>query len=360
MGLGSLSGVSLAEARRLAAEHRETVARGEDPIEERHKKELAKQRAKEEEAARTKTFGDVAGEFIKSHEPGWRNSKHVAQWRMTIDVYARALKGKPVADVTTEDILAVLSPIWTKKPETASRLRGRIEQILDAAKAKGLRTGDNPAVWRGHLKLWLPKRDRSEDNHHAALPYESIPGFMEQVRVQAGLAPLALRFAILTAARSGEVLGAQWDEIDIEESNWIAPASRMKGKLEHRVPLSDRALEVLAEAGRFKTSNFVFPGRKADSPLSGMALEMVLRRMKIEGVTVHGMRSAFRDWAGNETHFARELAEHALAHRIGDKAEQAYRRGDALKRRRELMDAWAAYCEPRDADNVVQLWPGAA
>jgi len=227
----------------------------------------------------------------------------------------------------------VLAPIWTRKPETASRLRGKIEQILDAAKALGLRTADNPAVWRGHLKLWLQKRVRSEDRHHAALSYERILDLMRGLRQQPGVAPLALRFTILTAARSGEVLGAQWVEIDIEESVWTVPANRMKGKRKHRVPLSDRALEVLAEAGGFKTSNLVFPGRKPHSPLSSMALEMVLRRMKFADVTVHGMRSSFRDWAGNETHFARELAEHALAHRIGDKSERAYWRADALKRR---------------------------
>jgi integrase len=351
MGLGGLKAVPLATARELAAECRKTVALGGDPIANR-KREV--ERKREAERAK-KTFGEVADEFIKSHEAEWSSAKHVARWRMTIDVYAAALKPKPVGEVTSHDVLAVLRPIWTEKPETASRLRGRIEQILDAAKAAKLRTGDNPAEWKGNLKPKLSKPNRS-NSHHGAMPYAAVPAFVGQLREQPGLAALAFEFAILTAARSGEALGAKWKEIDIEEAVWIIPASRMKGKREHRVPLSDRAMGILGEVGKFKTSEFVFPGRRSTAPLSNMALAMVLRRMKIEGATPHGFRSSFRDWCGDKTTFPREVAEAALSHAIGDKTEAAYRREDALAKRRRLMDAWAKYCEPRQAGgNVTPL-----
>jgi integrase len=347
MGLGGLNAVPLAIARELAAECRKTIALGGDPIGVR-KREREQKRA--EERAQ-KTFGEVSEEFIKSHEAEWTNAKHVAQWRMTIDVYAAALKPKAVSEITTDDVLAVLRPIWTEKPETASRLRGRIEQILDAAKAAKLRGGDNPAEWKGNLKHWLSKPERG--NHHGALPYAAVPTFVERLREQPGLAPFALEFAILTAARSGEVLGAKWEEINIEEAVWTVPASRMKGKREHRVPLSDRTMTILGEIGKFKTSDFIFPGRRPTAPLSNMALAMILRRMKVEEATPHGFRSSFRDWCGDKTAFPREIAEAALAHAIGDKTEAAYRREDALAKRRKLMDAWAAYCEPKAADEKV-------
>ncbi len=351
MGLGGLNAVPLATARDLAAECRKTVALGGDPIGDRkreHERMRAEERAK-------KTFGNVADEFIKSHEAEWSNTKHIAQWRMTIDVYAAALKPKAVSEITSDDVLAVLRPIWTEKPQTASRLRGRIEQILDAAKAAKLRTGDNPAEWKGNLKPQLSKPRRS-NGHHGAMPYAAVPTFIGRLREQPGLAARALEFAILTAARSGEVLGAKWDEIDIEEAVWTVPASRMKGKREHRVPLSDRAMAILGEVGKFKTGEFLFPGRRATAPLSNMALAMILRRTKVEGATPHGFRSSFRDWCGDKTTFPREVAEAALAHAIGDKTEAAYRREDALAKRRKLMDAWAAYCEPGEgAGNVTTM-----
>jgi integrase len=260
-----------------------------------------------------------------------------------------------VDEIDTAAILDVLKSLWTAKPETASRLRGRIEAVLDAAKAQGHRSGENPAAWRGHLAHLLAKRTVLSRGHHAALPYADLPAFMAELRDRDAMAALALEFCILTATRSGEVLGAEWAEIDLTAKVWTIPAARMKAAREHRVPLSDRAHAILAKLAEAKTSAFVFPGQRAGKPLSNMAMEMVLRRMKRDAVTVHGFRSAFRDWAGNETSFPREIAEAALAHVVGDKAEQAYRRGDALEKRRALMSAWASHCETAPAGNVVTL-----
>jgi integrase len=234
-------------------------------------------------------------------------------------------------------------------------LRGRIEAVLDFAKARGWRSGENPARWRGHLALILPKRLKLVRRHHAAMPYTEVPGFMAALRERGAMASLALEFLILTAARSGEVLGARWPEIDLEAKVWTIPASRMKAGREHRVPLSSRAMTILAQLADAKTGEFVFPGQRHGKSLSSTTLEMVLRRMKVEGATVHGFRPAFRDWAGNETHFPRELAETALAHVIGDKAEQAYRRSDALEKRRGLMEAWAQSLEAEPRSNVIPL-----
>jgi integrase len=259
----------------------------------------------------------------------------------------------PVDEVATEAVLSVLRPVWQRAPETASRLRGRIEAVLDFAKADGWRSGENPAAWRGHLALILPKRQKLTRGHHVAMLYTEVPAFMTALRERKAMAALALEFLILTAARTGEVLGARWAEFDFEAKIWTVPATRMKAGREHRVPLSGRALAILARLADAKTGEFIFTGQRAGKPLSPTAPEMVLRRMKAEGVTVHGFRSAFRDWAGNETHFPRELAETALAHIIGDKAEQAYWRSDALEKRRGLMEAWAAYCESRG--NVISL-----
>jgi integrase len=265
------------------------------------------------------------------------------------------LRNKPVDTIGIDDVLAVLKPIWTEKAETASRLRGRIEKILDAAKAKGFREGENPARWRGHLDHLLPKHSSLSRGHHAAMPYEEAAGFIGELRKREATAALALEFCILTAARSGEVLGARWSEIDLDKKVWTIPANRMKAGREHRVPLSNGAISILEKLVELKAGEFVFPGQKSGKSLSNMSMEMVLRRMKIEGVTVHGFRSSFRDWAGNVTNFPREVIETALAHVIGDKAEQAYRRSDALDKRRKLMDAWAAFCEPIDSANVVPL-----
>lgn len=328
IGLGSARDVSLARARELATAARVALAGGLDPRTVRN-------------TGAGVTFGDVAETLIENMESGWRNSKHRAQWRMTLlgktpdgekaeRDYCASLRNLDVAQITTDDVFAALQPVWSTKAETASRLRGRIERVLDAAKAKGMRSGDNPARWRGHLDQMLPKRARLTRGHHAAMAYADVPDFVVRLRKRQAVAALALEFAILTAARSGEVLGARPDEFDAKVKVWTVPPERMKAGREHRVPLSDRAMEIVTElGGKFE--------------LSSMAMAMLLRRMEVD-VTVHGFRSAFRDWAGNETHFPREVCEAALAHVIENKAEAAYRRSDALKKRRELMATWADYC----------------
>jgi integrase len=263
--------------------------------------------------------------------------------------------GMPVDEVDTEAVLAVLRPLWQSRTETASRLRGRIEAVLDGAKAQGLRQGENPARWRGHLDKLLPKRQKLSRGHFAAMPYPDVPEFIDKLREREATAAMGLEFLILTAARSGEVLGARWSEIDLESKVWTIPAARMKAGREHRVPLSGRAMAILTRLAEAKTGEHIFSGQRPGKPLSPASLTMALRRLQINRATIHGFRSSFRDWAGNETHFPRELAEAALAHVIGDKSEQAYRRSDALEKRRTLMEAWADYCEPKDASNVVAL-----
>lgn len=346
MGLGGLSSVSLAKARELAAEARARLADGKDPL-------LA--RRAEQKAERTiPTFEAFAEEVIQSLEKGWRNEKHRDQWRSTINTYCAALLQKPVDAIETGDVVKLLSPIWTTKAETATRVRGRIEKVLDAAKAKGLRDGENPARWRGHLDHLLPKRQKLQRGHHPALAWKNLPGFMEQLRAKDGMAALALEFVILTAARTGEAIGARWPEIDLEAKVWTVPAKRMKAGREHRVPLSSPAVALLKRLAKAKTGAFVFPAGKGDGHLSEMALLMMLRRMEVGSVTVHGFRSTFRDWCGEATNFPRELAEEALAHKVGDAVERAYRRGDALEKRRALMESWATYCQPK-RKNVVPL-----
>jgi integrase len=287
--------------------------------------------------------------------PSWRNPKHAAQWEMTLRVYAAPLRGLPVGTITTEDVLGVLKPLWHQKPETASRLRGRLERVLDAAKAQGLRSGENTARWRGHLDQLLPKRQRLTRGHHAAMRYMDIPAFMPKLRARQSIAALTLEFAILTAARSGEVLGARWEEFDLDGGVWTVPAARMKGARQHRVPLSRPALKVLDVMQKCRNGDFVFPGQKPNIPLSVMAMQMVLRRMRVEDVTVHGFRSAFRDWAAECTNYPNEVCEAALAHVIENKAEAAYRRGDLFDKRRKLMERWAAYCAAPNADKVIAL-----
>jgi integrase len=271
---------------------------------------------------------------------------------MTLTAYCEPIRKKPVDEIDTDAVLEVLRPIWQEKPETASRLRGRIEAVLDAARAKGHipRNEANPARWRGHLDKLLAKRQKLTRGHHAAMDYAAVPAFIGQLRERAATAALALEFTILTATRSGEMRGAQWHELDLEKKVWVVPPTRMKAGREHRIPLCDRAVEIVKAMSEAKTGDFVFPGSDGKRQLSIMAMDMLLRRMKVD-ITVHGFRSAFRDWAGNETEFAREIAEAALSHVIGDKAEQAYRRGDALEKRRALMDAWAKYCEPKGKES---------
>jgi len=342
MGLGSAGSVTLADAREKAASARRKIAKGLNPIDERRRD------------GGIPTFGDMADDVRASLSMGFRNEKHKAQWKSTLETYAAPLRAKPVDTIATDDVLAVLKPIWTTKAETASRVRGRIEKVLDAAKAKGFREGENPARWRGHLDHLLPRPSKLSRGHHAAMPYEEVAAFIAKLRERDATSALALELCILTAARSGEILGMRWSEIDFDKKIWTVPAARMKAGREHRVPLASRAVEMLRQLEKVNTGEFVFPGQARNKPLSNMAMEMVLRRMKIEDATVHGFRSSFRDWAGNVSSAPREVVETALAHVIGDKAEQAYRRRDALEKRRKLMDAWAAYCE-RPAGNVVHI-----
>jgi len=342
MGLGSLDqGVGLAEARAARDEARQILRSGRNPIEVRREAKRFTAKA---------TFGQIADALLEAKAREWRNEKHREQWRWSLTTGAAELRPRPVDEIGTEAILAVLRPLWTSTPETAQRLRARIEAVLDAAKAQGFRTGENPAAWRGHLSHLLPKRQKLTRGHHAAMPYTEMPKFMARLKEDEAIAAKALQFCILTAARTGEVLCSRWCEIDLASKVWTLPADRVKAGREHRVPLSNPARKIIEGLKLVQTSEFIFPSPRGSRPLSHVAMAKVLARLAVHGVTVHGFRSAFRDWAGNETHFPRELAEAALAHVVGDKSEQAYRRGDALEKRRSLMEAWAAWCEPRDTD----------
>jgi integrase len=342
MGLGSLSAVSLSEARIKAGECRRLREEGVDPIEAR--KTRRQQAALD--AAKTLTFKEAAASYIASHKVGWRNEKHASQWENTLATYAEPVLGRlSIQAIDTALVLRVLEPIWKTKPETSSRVRGRIEAILDGAKSRGLRQGENPARWRGHLEHQLPAPSKVRRvKHHAALPYAELPDFISKLRTQESVAARALEFTILTAARTGDTIGAAWDEVNTSDKVWTIPGERMKAGREHRVPLSSRALAILSDERDVRTSDYVFPGGKAGKPLSNMAMTEVLRRMGRGDVTVHGFRSTFRDWAAERTNFPSEVVEMALAHAVGDKVEAAYRRGDLFEKRRRLMAEWATYC----------------
>jgi integrase len=354
MGLGragaDLAAVPLAEARAKAADLIKLVKSGVDPIEQRETDAAHKAAEAQLAAVRAITFKMVANHYLEAHEKSWRNPKHRMQWRNTLDTYTHPHFGDlPVEQVGTEHVLAALEPIWRTKPETAVRVRGRVESILDYASAREWRNGENPARWRGHLANLLPARGKiAPVEHHAALPWNEIGAFLPLLRAQAGVAAKALEFAVLTAARSGEVLGARWDEFDLASQVWTVPPQRMKAHREHRVPLSAPAMAVLAEMAEHRAPDavdaFVFPGAKADRPLSIMAMTMALRRMKRGDLTVHGFRSTFRDWCGEATPTPREVAEAALAHTLADKTEAAYARGDLFAKRIGLMTQWANYC----------------
>lgn len=341
MGLGGFPTVTLAMAREKARAMRELVESGVDPIEDRR----AKRAALLAERARNVTFQWAAEEFIRDKSPEWRNPKHAAQWGATLETYAYPTIGQMlVKDVELPHVLAILKPIWTTKTETATRLRGRIDNVLDWATVHGYRTGPSPARWKGHLDKLLPAPGKTAKvEHHAALPYALIGEFMARLRKQEGMGPRALEFAILTACRSGEVRGATWGEIDLENAVWTIPEGRMKAGKEHRVPLSTPAVELLRKLPRVAGCEYVFMAPRGGM-LSDMSLTAVLRRMGVQA-TVHGFRSTFRDWAGETTGHSREAIEHALAHQLQDKAEAAYARGTLFEKRRWLMTGWSQFCE---------------
>jgi integrase len=361
MGLGPLALYSLADARAKALDARRKRHEGIDPIEAR-RAERARQRLDEAKAI---TFKQCAEAYISAHRAGWRNGKHAAQWGATLSTYAYPIiGGLPVQAVDTGLVAKVLEPIWTAKPETASRVRGRLESILDFAKVRGERDGENPARWRGHLDKLLPAPSKVRQvEHHAALPFAELPAFQASLREQEGIAALALEFLILTAARTGEAIGARWAEISLLDKTWTVPAARMKGRQEHRVPLSAPALAILDEMRLARHGNdgdaFVFPGGKAGKPLSNMAFLMLLRRMDRDDLTAHGFRATFKTWATERTSFQREIVEASLAHAIGGKVEQAYQRGDLFDKRRRLMQRWATFCTTAPIEEQQEKRPAA-
>jgi integrase len=358
MGLGPLHIVSLAEAREKAREARKLRHEGIDPIDARKNQQAEKRLAE----ATTITFKECAEQYIEAHMAGWKNPKHAKQWPSTLETYVYPVFGAlPVQAIDVGLVTKVLEPIWKTKPETASRVRGRIESVLDWATARGYRKGENPARWRGHLDKLLPPRGKVRKvEHHPALPYGDMGKFIAALHKQDGVGARALEFLILTATRTGEVIGARWEEFDIGKRVWTVPADRMKAGKEHRVPLSDRALAIIErmKAERINDHPFVFPGARPGKHLSNMAMLKLLGRMGRDDITAHGFRSTFRDWAAECTHFPNEVLEMALSHTVSDEVEAAYRRGDLLQKRRDLMEAWVTYCNPETgAENVIRL-PG--
>lgn len=354
MGLGSLDTVTLAEARVRATEARKSTLDGIDPIEARK----AGKRSEALAAASALTFKDSAEKYISAQKAGWRNAKHADQWASTLERYTYPFFGKlPVSAIDTALVLKAIEPIWATKTETASRVRGRIESILDWATARGYRTGDNPARWRGHLDKLLPARKKVQKvKHHEALPYSEIGRFMESLRQQEGVAAKALEWLILTATRTSETIGAKWDEIDFDEKTWAIPADRIKGGKEHRVPLSPDVMKIAKAMQKATDGEYVFPGGKTGKTLSSNALLALLKRMSRANLTAHGFRSTFRDWAAEQTNYAREVAEMALAHTVSDKVEAAYRRGGLFTKRQRLMSEWAKYCgQVRKGVKVIAL-----
>jgi integrase len=347
MGLGPLDLVSLADARQRAREARRVLLDGRDPIDAKH--EQRAQRRLDE--ARSMTFSTCAARYIAGHEAGWRNAKHRGQWQATLTTYAYPVFAElPVAAVDTGMVLKVLEPIWTLKPETAGRVRGRIERVLDWATARGYRHGDNPARWRGHLDKLLPARAKVRKvAHHAALPYVELPAFMGELRIKKSISARALEFTILTACRTGEVIGATWGEIDLDARTWTLPAWRMKAEKELRVPLGGRAVEILKSLQREAGNPHVFIGGRRGAPLSNMAMLELMKGLR-PGYVPHGFRSTFRDWAAERTNYPNHVVEKALAHVVADKVEAAYRRGDLFEKRRRLMNEWGRYCASSTAE----------
>ncbi len=331
MGLGPLRDVSLSRARVLATEHRQAIIEGFDP--------LQKRRAMIDKPK----FGEFATELVETLRSGWRSPKHLLEWRRTLSVDAKALAEIPIDQIGTDNVLKVLKPIWVAKPETASRLRGRIETILHAATARGLRSGDNPAAWTGHLKALLPPaRPKGSRGRYAAMAIDDVAPFMAKLREVNTISARALEFAVLTAARSSEVFGATWAEVDLGRKVWLIPASRMKAAREHRVPLCDRAVEIIIDMQALKRGEIVFSGPRTGALLANTSFNRTLACLH-RGLTPHGFRSTFRDWAAERTNFPGEIIEMALAHTIKDKVEAAYRRGDLFEKRREVMAAWGTF-----------------
>jgi integrase len=351
MGLGAYPAVSLAEARELRDKWRRVLlVEGRDPIEARGESSRP--------APDRKTFGQVAEELIRAKAPEWRHPKTEHQWRRSLEVHVAGLRSIPIDAITTDDILAVLRKHWERAPVVAQGVRSCIELVLDAARARGYidKDAQNPARWKGHIEHWLTKRSRGEKKHHDRMKWKDVPGFVARVReLQAtgtSMAAYALEFCILTACRTNEVLTARWDEVDLEARKWTIPASRMKVGKEHEVPLSDRAIEIIETLSEARSNEFLFPGQIRGRSLAGNAMRKVMGRLCIEGATVHGFRSSFRDWCGDATSVSREIAEAALAHTAGG-VEGAYRRGSAFDKRRELMAAWAEYLDGAGASNNV-------
>jgi len=355
LGLGPLSDVSLEKAREKAAELRGMLREGKDPKAERE----AKRTALKAESAKEMTFDQAAAACISDMRAGWKNEKHAAQWTNTLATYASPLIGSlPVTAIDLPLVRKVLDPIWTTKNETASRVRQRIESVLAWATVSGYRSGENPARWRGHLDHLLPKPSKvQKEEHHPALPYAEIGEFMASLHGQSGIAALALEFTILAAARTGEVIAAEWNEFDKEKLMWTIPVERMKAGKEHTVPLSGRASEIVKELWLTRSGPYLFPGGKEGAPLSNMAMAAVLKRMLRSEITVHGFRSTFRDWAAEQTNFPREIIEHALAHQLKDKAEAAYSRSTVPEKRRKLMETWAIYCQAREDEAKQKVKP---
>jgi integrase len=341
IGLGSFPTVTLSQAREKAREYREAIWQGRDPVAERQ----AAQQALRASQEASLTFDQAVAAYLKNKRREFRNPKHIQQWENTLTHYASPIiGGLSVDQIELAHVVKVLEPIWQTKTETASRLRGRIEHVLNYAAVRGFRSNDNPARWRGNLDAVLPKPSKVKGGKHfKALPFADMPEFMANLRQRSGMTARALEFTILTAARSGEVRGATWDEIDLDNALWIIPGERMKGGREHRVPLTDGAARLLSNLPRMGETNLVFPAARGGK-LSDMSLTSVLRRMEVDA-TVHGFRSTFRDWAAERTAYPNEVVEMCLAHAIGDKVEAAYRRGDLLQRRRRLMSDWEAFCD---------------
>jgi integrase len=348
MGLGPTHAFSLKEARERARLARQMVIDKKDPIDARNAERLQGKL----EAAKSVSFEDACTRYIAAHESGWTHPKHRKQWSATLASTFPVLGKLPVSAVDTPLLLKVLEPMWKATPATASRLRGRIERVLNWATTSGFRTGDNPARWGGHLDQLLAKRKSNSVRHHPALPFDEMPVFMAELRAKDGVTAPALEFAVLTAARTGEVTGATWDEIDLPNKTWSIPAARMKMGKDHRVPLSARALEILESLPREEGNPHVFLGAKAGAPLNPSAMLGLMRPLR-PGYVPHGFRSTFRDWAAERTNFASQVIEMALAHAIGDKVEAAYRRGDLFEKRRKLMDAWASFCSTPQASGEV-------